>query len=329
MAVHAHPDDEASRTGGDLGEVLGRRGSDGACYVHERGTGDSPSGGKPGDDGHDESAVVDLRRRELEDSCRILGVDHLEMLGYHDSGMMGWPNNDRAGGVLGDARRRGGAPARHLMERYRPDVVVTYDDFGFYGHPDHIQAHRITLAALDITGLPAKLYCPTVRRSALPLFAERMEQAGLEPPSFDLDRFGSPDEDVAASIDCREYATAKLDALAAHASQQDNIFFLRIPLPDFTEMFGREEFIRLRDPTNSAHTRGRPVHGPPRHLNAFHGKAWVRWPVASYAETLTPNTKYAWGRTCGIPQRNRRDNHKYLVFANSARCPKQVGLAYA
>jgi hypothetical protein len=55
---------------------------------------------------------------------------------------------------------------------------------------------------------------------------------------------------VAASIDCREHATAKLDALAAHASQQDNIFFLRIPRPDFTEMFGREEFIRLRDPTN-------------------------------------------------------------------------------
>ena len=91
-----------------------------------------------------------------------------------------------------------------------------------------------------------------MRRSALPLFGERMEQAGLEPPSFDVDRFGSPDEDVAASIDCREHATAKLDALAAHASQQDNIFFLRIPLADFTEMFGREEFIRLRDPPPTA-----------------------------------------------------------------------------
>ena len=160
-------------------------------------------------------------------------------------------------------------PLAGLMERYQPDVVVTYDDFGFYGHPDHIQAHRITLAALDMTGLPAKLYCPTVRRSALPLFAERMEQAGLEPPSFDVDRFGSPDEDMAASIDCREQATAKLDALAAHASQQDNIFFLRIPLADFTEMFGREEFIRLRDPTNSPTPEARPVHGPARHLSGL------------------------------------------------------------
>ena len=213
--------------------------------------GDSPNGGKPGDDAHDESAVVDLRRRELEESCRILGVSHLEMLGYHDSGMMGWPSNLAPEAFWGMPVDEAARPLVGLMEHYRPDVVVTYDDFGFYGHPDHIQAHRITLAALDVTGLAAKLYFPTVRRSSLPLFAKRMEQAGLEAPSFDAERFGSPDEDVAASIDCREYATAKRDALAAHASQQDNIFFLRIPMPDFTEMFGREEFVRWRDPTNS------------------------------------------------------------------------------
>jgi LmbE family N-acetylglucosaminyl deacetylase len=251
MAVHAHPDDEASSTGG----ILAKYSAEGVRTVLVTCTngelGDSPSGGKPGDDGHDESAVVQLRRRELEDSCRILGVKHLEVLGYHDSGMMGWPNNDAPGSFWGMAVDEAARPLAGLMQRYQPQVVVTYDDFGFYGHPDHIQAHRITLAALDMTGLPAKLYCPTVRRSALPLFAERMERAGLEPPSFDDERFGVPDEDVAASIDCREHATAKLEALAAHASQKDNIFFLRLPLPDFTEMFGREEFIRLRDPTDS------------------------------------------------------------------------------
>ena len=94
MAVHAHPDDEASTTGG----ILAKYSAEGLRTVLVTCTngelGDSPSGGKPGDDGHDESAVVDLRRRELEDSCRILGVTHLDMLGYHDSGMMGWPSND-------------------------------------------------------------------------------------------------------------------------------------------------------------------------------------------------------------------------------------------
>jgi LmbE family N-acetylglucosaminyl deacetylase len=129
--------------------------------------------------------------------------------------------------------------------------VVTYDDFGFYGHPDHIKAHHITLAALDVTGLSVKLYCPTIRRSRLAEFGRHMAQAGVEVPEVDESRFGSLDADVAATIDCRHYAGAKRAALLAHASQSDNIFFLGFPLPDFTELFGTEEFIRLRDSAGS------------------------------------------------------------------------------
>ncbi len=94
MAVHAHPDDEATGTGG----VLARYAAEGIRTVlvtcTDGGCGDGPGGVKPGDPGHDPAAVALMRRRELEASCGVLKVSDLEMLDYADSGMMGWPSND-------------------------------------------------------------------------------------------------------------------------------------------------------------------------------------------------------------------------------------------
>ena len=251
MAVHAHPDDEASTTGG----ILARYSAEGIRTVLVTCTngelGDAPGGLKPDHYDHDKDSLVEMRRAELAESCRILGVSDLEMLGYHDSGMMGWDTNDAPHAFWHVPVEEAAGRLADLMMRYRPQVVVTYDSYGFYGHPDHIQAHRVTVAALDRTGLPAKLYCPTVRRSRLAAFAERAGDAGTELPDVDPDRFGSADEDIAATVDCRPWVDAKRAALAAHASQSDNIFFLRLPDAVFTEMFGTEEFLRLRDPTGT------------------------------------------------------------------------------
>src|ERR1700753_4450611 len=97
MAVHAHPHDAATGTGG----VLARCAAEGIQTVLVTCTdgrcGDAPGGIKPGEPGHDPDAVVALRRAELEASCAVLGVSHLEVLGYPDSGMMGWPQNDAPG----------------------------------------------------------------------------------------------------------------------------------------------------------------------------------------------------------------------------------------
>jgi LmbE family N-acetylglucosaminyl deacetylase len=246
MAVHAHPDDEASSTGG----ILAKYSAEGVRTVLVTCTngelGDLPGGVKPEDAAHDETLVVEARMRELEESRRALGVTHLELLGYHDSGMAGWASNDAPEAFSQLPVDTAAVPLVALIERYQPQVVVTYDDFGFYGHPDHIQAHRITVAALDTAGSPAKLYFPTVRRSVLPAFRERMIEMGMEPPDFDEERFGAPDDQIAASIDCRAYADAKRAALTAHASQQDNLFFLRFPPSAFVEIFGIEEFVRAR-----------------------------------------------------------------------------------
>ena len=245
MAVHAHPDDEASTTGG----ILAKYAAEGIRTVLVTCTngelGDLPTA-KPGEEGHDTTDVVALRMEELRESCKVLGVTHLELLGYHDSGMMGWETNDAPGSFWSMPVDDAAAPLVELIERYQPDVVVTYDDFGFYGHPDHIQAHRITMAALEKTGSTAKLYFPTFRRSSLPGFMAELEKAGVELPDIDESEFGAPDEAIGATIDCREHAPAKLAALAAHVSQQENIFFLRMPMEAFTAGFGTEEFIRVR-----------------------------------------------------------------------------------
>src|SRR5471030_1755916 len=156
MAVHAHPDDEATGTGG----ILARCAAEGIRTVlvtcTDGGCGDGLGGVKPGEPGHDRAAVITMRRRELEASCAVLNVSHLELLGYADSGMMGWSTNVAPGSFWTTPVDDAAARLGELMQRYQPDVVVTYDENGFYGHPDHIQANRVTMAAVAATGLPAK-----------------------------------------------------------------------------------------------------------------------------------------------------------------------------
>ena len=247
MAVHAHPDDEATSTGG----VLAKYAAEGVTTVlvtcTDGALGDSGTV-KPGEEGHSTAEVVALRAAELAESCRILGVTHAHSLGYHDSGMMGWPQNDAPGAFWTTPVDEPVARLAALLERYRPDVVITYDDFGFYGHPDHIQAHRVTLAALDLAGSDARLYFSTIRRSDMARFGELMREAGVEmpEPAPDEPSIGAEDGDVAAEVDCSAFVAQKRDSLAAHASQVENIPFLRFPLDVFGQVFGRESFVQAR-----------------------------------------------------------------------------------
>ena len=253
MAVHAHPDDEAIGTGG----TLARYSDEGVETVLVTCTngelGDAPGGVKPGDPGHDEAVVVPLRRAELEASCEVLGVSHLELLGYHDSGMMGWPQNDAPGSFWQTPIAEPAARLADLMRKYRPQVVVTYDENGFYGHPDHIQAHRITHAALDECGLASKLYHTALPRSALTGFREILEQTGIELPreAEENPDFGTPDELVTTRIDVSTVTGRKYASLAAHASQSENIFFLEMGEELFSQVMNAEFFVRAFDTTKA------------------------------------------------------------------------------
>lgn len=263
MAVHAHPDDEATSTGG----VLARYAAEGVRTVlvtcTDGSCGDGPGGVKPGEPGHDRQAVAAARLVELRRSAELLGVGSLELLGYRDSGMMGWATNDEPGAFWGMDVAEAAAPLVELMERHRPQVVVTYDANGFYGHPDHIMAHRIATAAAETSGVPAKLYHTAVPRSGLAEFAAALREAGVEPPGpsdreegqfaeAEEPAWGTPDELVTTAVDVSGYVDAKFAALAAHASQADNVFFLRLGSDLYGRFFGQEWFVRASDRSGAA-----------------------------------------------------------------------------
>jgi LmbE family N-acetylglucosaminyl deacetylase len=255
MAVHAHPDDEAIGTGG----ILARYADEGVRTVLVTCTngelGDAPGGLKPGDDGHDEDVVVALRRKELEASCAALGVSDLELLGYHDSGMEGWPQNDLPNAFWHTPVDEAAEHLTALLRTYEPDVVVTYNDYGFYGHPDHIQAHRVTVAALEQWGEPVKLYYTALARSRLKGFREILREAGITagpPEEVEADpNFGTPDELITTVIDCSAVADKKYASLEAHASQSENIFFLQMGEELFARVMGSESFERAVDHTGA------------------------------------------------------------------------------
>ena len=248
MAVHAHPDDEAIGTGG----ILARYGDEGVRTVLVTCTngelGDAPGGVKPGEPGHDERIVVPLRRRELEASCDVLGVSHLELLGYHDSGMEGWPQNDAPDTFwrtpVEEAAQPAGRPDARLRAAGRRDL----------------RRERLLRAPRPHSGQPGdprgdrRVRHPGQavlhRRGPLAAsagFGEMLAEAGMERPAEVEENpdFGTPDELITTTIDCSAVAGRKYASLAAHASQSDNIFFLQMGEELFSTIMGSESFVRV------------------------------------------------------------------------------------
>ena len=186
MSVHAHPDDEASGGG-----ILARYADQGIRTIVVTCTngefGDAPGGIKPGQPGHDEEQVARLRLAELRESAKILKISDVETLGYHDSGMPDWDYKDRpdvfANVPLHDVADRIG----DLIVKYRPQVLVTYDDSGAYQHPDHVRASQAAQAAAKSTDIPAKVYLSTMRGSSWRRIWEALREAGEEVPDFAID----------------------------------------------------------------------------------------------------------------------------------------------
>jgi LmbE family N-acetylglucosaminyl deacetylase len=259
MAVHAHPDDESSSTGG----VLARYADEGITTVLVTCTngeyGDGPDHVKPGEDGHDPEQVAKTRLAELDKACLYLGVSHLELLGYHDSGMPDWDYKDHGHVFCNVPLEESVGRLVTLVEHYRPDVMVTYDDMGGYNHPDHLQAHRIAVEAFRRTGIPAKLYFIARRRRDWEKMRARMQAAGVEvpvPPQRMLDpellrRMDEAEQRITTGVDTTAVADRKRDALAVHASQLDQSWWVRFPDDAFADIFGHETFIRAEDRTGS------------------------------------------------------------------------------
>jgi LmbE family N-acetylglucosaminyl deacetylase len=257
MAVHAHPDDEASSTGGVLATYAaqGIRTVVVTCTNGE--FGDAQGGVKPGQDGHDERKVARQRLAELRESCAILGVTNLELLGYHDSGMPEWDYKDRPDAFCNIPQAKVAERITGLIERYRPQVLITYDDQGPYQHPDHLHASLCAQAAFADSGIPAKLYLSALRSSDFRKVWDALRELGEEVPDFrSMDpealRRGEESElRITTTVDIRPVLGRKRDALFAHHSQISESWFSKLP-PEVAEVtFGRESFIRASDTTGA------------------------------------------------------------------------------
>ena len=145
----------------------------------------------------------------------------LERLGYHDSGMPEWDYKDRPDTFWNVPIDESAARLAALMEQHQPQVVITYDEFGGYNHPDHVQANRITLAAIERTGIPAKLYFTARRWSDIAELRERMAELGVDVgprPQLDPDRRRQMEASAAritTTVDAVAVADRKRDALRA------------------------------------------------------------------------------------------------------------------
>jgi LmbE family N-acetylglucosaminyl deacetylase len=257
MAVHAHPDDEASSTGGVLAAYAdqGIRTVVVTCTNGE--FGDAQGGVKPGQDGHDEQAVARQRLAELRESCAILGVTDLELLGYHDSGMPEWDYKDRPDAFCNIPQAEVAARISGLIEKYRPQVLITYDDQGAYQHPDHVHASLSAQEAFKDTGIPAKLYLSAIRGSDWVKVRQALRDLGMDVPDWEdadpeLIRRGQESEQrITTTVDIRPVLSRKRDALFAHGSQINDSWFSKLP-PEIAETtFGRESFIRAADTTGA------------------------------------------------------------------------------
>lgn len=235
--VHAHPDDEAIGTGA----TMARYAAGGAhvtlvtCTLGEEGEIHVPELAQLAAGQADQ--LGGYRITEWHAACDALGVSDRRFLGgagrYRDSGMMGTPSNRHPRSFWGADLTQAAGHLVAVLREIRPHVLVTYDPNGFYGHPDHIQAHRVAMRAVELAAdrgfgeggswqVP-KVYWTAVPRGALAAGIERFSTSADNPFAGVTDvselPFGTPDEDVTTRIDATGYAAAKTAALRAHATQ--------------------------------------------------------------------------------------------------------------
>jgi len=231
LLVHAHPDDETINNGVTMAKyaaegihvtlVTCTRGEEGEVLVESLLNLASSKDDKLGEH----------REIELKDAMHELGVKDFRFLGspnkkWRDSGMMGTPQNDRKD-VFWQANLDDAANELvKIILEIKPQVLITYDEFGGYGHPDHIKAHQVAMRASQIAGEQgwhiSKIYWNTMPRSVIQMGIDKMKEVGSEffgAENADDLPFAKPDELVTSVVKAPEYVPQKLAAMKAHATQ--------------------------------------------------------------------------------------------------------------
>jgi LmbE family N-acetylglucosaminyl deacetylase len=263
MAVFAHPDDESFGIGG----TLARYGADPevrvALVCATRGEAGEISDSKLATPEH----LGEVRERELRCACETLGVDDLFFLGYRDSGMAGTAENrDPRALAVADAGEVVGKIVAHIR-RERPDVVVTFDENGGYGHPDHVAIHYRAEAAFSAAADPArypeqidaglephqaqKLYFTAIPHRFFRAAVAKMEELGIEIPGRYRERLekgiGLPDDACTTDVYVGDFWNTKVAAVQCHATQLNPDSFLAALPPEIMRELQAWECFQLAE----------------------------------------------------------------------------------
>jgi LmbE family N-acetylglucosaminyl deacetylase len=240
LAVFAHPDDETFGTGGALAyyAAQGTRVTLVCATRGEVGEISDPSLATP-------ETLGEVREAELDCAARMMGVQEIIFLGYRDSGMAGTPENQDPRAYINAPKENVIAKLVGIIRRIQPQVVVTFEPNGVYGHPDHIAVHQHTVAAFHAAADPAqypaqgsawqakRLFYTAVPHSFFRTMRDWMQSMGED--TSDLDRFeeagvGWPDDQIHVALDVSNQVESKWSALNCHRTQfgPDNLF-RRVP----------------------------------------------------------------------------------------------------
>jgi LmbE family N-acetylglucosaminyl deacetylase len=242
--VHAHPDDEAIFTGG----TMARLAAAGHRVVLVIAT-----GGELGASPNGAAAPAELaahREAETDAAARLLGIGRVAWLGYHDSGMAGDPANTAPGAFWAADAGKASATLAALLAEEDAHAVVVYDEFGIYGHPDHVQVHRIGHRAAADARVPT-VYDATVDREYLHFVETHLVEEAILSGDLGLVRshIGVPSVAVDCAVDVRGVLDVKRAAMAAHASQiPETTSALQLPTHHFADVYGWEWYVRSGPP---------------------------------------------------------------------------------
>jgi LmbE family N-acetylglucosaminyl deacetylase len=244
VSFHAHPDDESIACGGTLAKAS-QEGHRVVIVFATRGEHGEVAEGFL----RDGETLGERREVECQRSAEVLGAHRVAFLGYVDSGMIGTPENELPGSFWMADVDEAAAQLAALLREEDADVLTVYDADGVYGHPDHIQVHRVGVRAAELAGTP-RVFESTMNRDHLRRMVDAVRVSG-EVPSEEIpdvgedSTFGRPEDMITTTVDVRAYVASKRASMAAHESQiPESSFFLQMPEEVFEASFGWEWYVR-------------------------------------------------------------------------------------
>ena len=245
VCIHAHPDDEALFTSG-VSAHYAELGFDVTLITCTNGSLGRDDKGREGNDPeHNTEWTIATRAQELEKAAKLAGFSRVFNLGYDDSGLPEWEqfSNPKAfvNADFEEASQKMGA----IINEVQGTVLITYDENGFYGHPDHIMANRVTGRAAYLALCPQRIYYPVMPQRIMQEFLPAAKAKGLELPECILRAVtDTPDDFVDTTMDVRKFAKVKQQAILTHASQIDNGDIATMDEELFMLLFGTEYYHR-------------------------------------------------------------------------------------